>query len=194
MRVNELVAAPPPRCPRRCCHCTHAGARRGGGRRRRARYVYDTKGERGTMTITVLVDWRAMNNLGTMCAAAADTRAACRAGQWAGKSREERREKEREEGRDSRLLQAKLQILGDVSGGEMRVDMDGRRQGEEEGPLSFSRTRLFACRHRCVCVLFRGPGERETEGEGRAQERQAAGGQRTGRAPRRTCLESLVPR
>ena len=75
MRVNELVAAPPP--PRRCCHCTHAGARREGGRRRRARYVYDTKSERGTMTITVLVDWRAMNNLGTMCAAAA----ACRAGQ-----------------------------------------------------------------------------------------------------------------
>ena len=145
------------------------------------------------MTITVLVDWRAMNNLGTMCAAAAA--AACRAGQWAGQSREERREKEREEGRDSRLPQDKLQILGDVSGGEMRVDMDGRRQGEEEGPLSLSlsRTRLFACRHRCVCVLFRGPGERETEGEGRAQERQAAGGQ-AGRAPRRTCLESLVPR
>ena len=64
MRVNELVAAPPPLLP------LHT---RGGpaGRRvaARARYVYDTKGERGTMTITVLVDWRAMNNLGTTRAA-----------------------------------------------------------------------------------------------------------------------------
>ena len=183
MRVNELVAAPPP--PRRCCHCTHAGARREGGRRR-ARYVYDTKGERGTMTITVLVDWRAMNNLGTMCAAAADTRAACRAaGQWAGKSREERREKEREEGRDSRLPQDKLQILGDVSGGEMRVDMDAGRETRKD--LSLSRTRLFACRHRCVCVLFRGPGEREQrerERVGRRRDRQRAGRRGERRAAR----------
>ena len=143
--------------------------------------MYDTKGERGTMTITVLVDWRAMNNLGTMCAAA------CRAGQWAGKSREERREKEREEGRHSRLLQAKLQIWGgDVSGGEMRGDLD------EEGPLSLARAYLLV-----VTVVFAccsaGRASEEQREEGRAQERQAAGGQ-AGRAPRRTCLESLVPR
>ena len=161
MRVNELVAAPPPRRPRRCCHCTHAGPRREGGRRR-ARYVYDTKGERGTMTITVLVDWRAMNNLGTMCAAAAAT--ACRAGQWGGKSREERREKEREGRRGSRLLQTKLQILGKcpAAGCEWTWTPAGRG-----GRTSLSRTRLFACRHRCVCVLFHGPGKWGTEGGGK---------------------------
>ena len=111
-------------------------------------------------------------------------------GQDNGQGRVEKRgakRKGKKEGRHSRLLQAKLQILGDVSGGEMRVDMDAGRGG---GRTSFSRTRLFACRHRCVCVLFRGPGERGTEGEGREgrrRDRQRAG---SGRGERRAARAS----
>ena len=136
------------------------------------------------MTITVLVDWRAMNNLGTMCAATADARAACRAGQWAGQSREERREKEREEGRDSRLPQDKLQILGDVSGGEMRVDMDAGRERRKDLSLSLARayllvvTVVFAC-----CSAGRASGK-QREREGRRRDRQRAGRRGERRAAR----------
>ena len=61
--------------------------------------MYATKGERGTsaiaMTITELVAWRAMNNLGAMCAAAAT--AAPHAGQDNVKMRgEERKGKDRD--------------------------------------------------------------------------------------------------
>ena len=95
MRVNELVAAPPPPS------LSPLHARRGSsGRAAGRRYVYDTKGERGTsaiaMTITVsvaLVAWRAMNNLGAICADAAAPHAG-RDNVW---KEEQRRESEKEE-------------------------------------------------------------------------------------------------
>ena len=103
---------------------------------------------------------------------------------------ESRREARKGKGRRQTQSPSSSQIAdlggGDVSGGEMRGDMD------EEGPLSLARAYLLV-----VTVVFAccsaGRASEEQREEGRAQERQAAGGQ-AGRAPRRTCLESLVPR
>ena len=99
---------------------------------------------------------------------------------------ESRREARKGKGRRQRQSPSSNQIA-DFGGCVRRRDArgHGRRQGEEEGPLSFSRTRLFACRHRCVCVLFRGPGEREQrEREGRRRDRQRAGRRGERRAAR----------
>ena len=87
MRVNELVAAPPP-------SLLPSHSRRGSGGRR---YAYDTKGERGTSAIArddhYGVAWRAMNNLGAICADAAAPHAG-RDNVW---KEEQRRESEKEE-------------------------------------------------------------------------------------------------
>lgn len=150
MRVNELVAAPPPPS------LSPLHARRGSsGRAAGRRYVYDTKGERGTsaiaMTITgsvALVAWRAMNNLGAMCAGRRRS-AACREGQCvegrAKKGVGERRGKD--EDAEPRRYKPNCRFWA------ISVLMRGDRAEETLC------TRLFACRRRCVCVLLRGPGE-----------------------------------
>ena len=166
--MNELVAAP----------LLPSDSRRGSGGRR---YAYDTKGERarhvGHCDDHYGVAWRAMNNLGAMCAAAPPPHVEMWKGREAMKERKRRR-------RRRRRLQPKLQMSGDVfklSGGEMR----GERGDLLHAPICLSS--LLCLRH---SVLFRGASEKQRNREGeRVRQRE-----REREREHRTCLEPLVPR